>query len=560
MSRRETEMSNSNSDTGHEGRRPLFEPRETIYNDALEGRQFDAVYFSMMVFACLIALLGLLLNSPAVIIGAMLISPLMGPILACGLALTTAEGALGKKAARNLVLSVMETLLIAALATYLSPLRDATPEILARTNPNLMDLLIAFFSGLAGTVALASRKSAFTILPGVAIATAVMPPLAVAGYGISTRQWSIAGGALMLFITNFAAIVLSASIVFLLLGFRPRAERIGTEHRLLVRWRIVIAAVVVVAISFPLMRTLTRAVHESKLRNQIRAALRTEFRKADQQLDSLDVEIRKTGVRVDASVQTAHYIEPHEISSLQEKLAKSIGAPVDLTIQQLQLARKPTDPAQIIRDVIAAGVVRPAKAEKHTNAAVEFGNLQERIEKSLDGVMKDTGLTAIRVQGVRAERDGAITLNVSAQAPQFTAAQMWQVAAAAIGEQIDAPVNLRATIAIIGSRSLVHYRGTAEKPSAKELRSLRALLEQPQPGAVSFAFAASANTDPSLAQSRIAYLRSILTSGPADLEPSAPTEDNSVVVVPMQTVAVQAGTATAPQNASTPETKKPTTP
>ena len=97
----------------------------------------------MLIFACLIALMGLLLNSPAVIIGAMLISPLMGPILACGLALTIAEWSLGKKSVRNLVLSVVEVVLIATIATHLSPLREATPEILARTNPNLMDLLIA---------------------------------------------------------------------------------------------------------------------------------------------------------------------------------------------------------------------------------------------------------------------------------------------------------------------------------------------------------------------------------------------------------------------------------
>src|SRR5512141_1198584 len=122
----------------------LFKSPDTVYDEAYEGRRFDAVYFTMLIFACLISLMGLLLNSPAVIIGAMLISPLMGPILACGLALTTAEWQLGKKAGRNLALSVCEVILVAVLATHLSPLREITPEILARTNPNLMDLLIAF--------------------------------------------------------------------------------------------------------------------------------------------------------------------------------------------------------------------------------------------------------------------------------------------------------------------------------------------------------------------------------------------------------------------------------
>lgn len=124
--------------------RELFRPATEIYQDAQESRQFDVVYFAMLVLACLIALLGLLLNSPAVIIGAMLISPLMGPILACGLALTAADWDVGQKAARNVALSVAEAIIIAALATKLSALRQATPEILARTNPNLMDLLSRF--------------------------------------------------------------------------------------------------------------------------------------------------------------------------------------------------------------------------------------------------------------------------------------------------------------------------------------------------------------------------------------------------------------------------------
>ena len=95
---------------------------------------------------------------------------------------------------RNLVLSVAEVVLIATIATRLSPLREQRRKFWLG-HPNLMDLLIAFFSGLAGTVALASRKTAFTILPGVAIATAVMPRLAAVGYGIGTRQWTVASGA-----------------------------------------------------------------------------------------------------------------------------------------------------------------------------------------------------------------------------------------------------------------------------------------------------------------------------------------------------------------------------
>jgi uncharacterized membrane protein len=109
--------------------RKLFRPAVQIYQDAHEGRQFDVAYFVMLVLAGLIALLGLLLNSPAVIIAAMLISPLMGSILACGLALTAADWDVGKKAARNVALSVVQVIVIAVLATRLSPLREVTSEI-----------------------------------------------------------------------------------------------------------------------------------------------------------------------------------------------------------------------------------------------------------------------------------------------------------------------------------------------------------------------------------------------------------------------------------------------
>ena len=242
--------------------RAHFRPVEDIRADLDDSRQFDGFYFLMLVMSCLIALLGLLVNSPAVIIGAMLISPLMGPILACGLAFASTDWDLGRKALRNAALSVVEAVAIAALATRLSPLREVTPEILARTNPNLMDLLIAFLSGLAGTLALTSRKGGLTIVPGVAIATAVMPPLATAGFGLATGQWSIGWGGFMLFFTNLTAIVISAAAVFFAAGLRPHAQ---ADH-LVVRYRVLIAAGVLLLLSVPLVRTLHTAAQQARLR------------------------------------------------------------------------------------------------------------------------------------------------------------------------------------------------------------------------------------------------------------------------------------------------------
>ena len=256
--------------------RELFRPTAEINKEADESRQFDVVCFAMLVLSSLIALLGLLLNSPAAVIGAMLISPLMRPILACGLALTAGDWDIGKKAARNVALSVAEAIVITALATHLSPLREVTPEIMARTNPNLMDLLIALFSGVAGTLALASRKTAMTILPGVAIATALIPPLATIGYGIGTAQWPIASGALMLFLTNFAAIVLSAGLVFLLIGVRPQSAVADRRH-FIARYRIAIAVLVLLGLSVPLMRTLERSSRGASPDRDFNSAEKTTF-------------------------------------------------------------------------------------------------------------------------------------------------------------------------------------------------------------------------------------------------------------------------------------------
>ena len=190
------------------------EQRLTIYQSMLESSHMDIEYSSLLLLAGLIALFGLLENSAAVIIGAMLISPLMNPILSAALALLLGDGKMGKRAAIVLAVSIAAVIGITWLVALTVPLKQATPEILARTQPNLLDLFIALLSGLAGTLALRNSSVAMTILPGVAIAVAVIPPLSVVGYGLSTGQDSIAGGAFLLFVTNLVSIIISAVVVF----------------------------------------------------------------------------------------------------------------------------------------------------------------------------------------------------------------------------------------------------------------------------------------------------------------------------------------------------------
>lgn len=185
----------------------------------------DLVYWLQIFFSAGIATLGLVLNSSAVIIGAMLISPLMAPILSQGLALATGDLTLGIRSFANLFFSTLLGVGVAFVLVALLPFKNQTPEILARTAPNTLDLVIALFSGAIGSIATCKKvKGVVTSIPGVAIAVALMPPLCIVGYGIgfavsveAEKGLEIAGGGGLLYLTNLVAITFTAMLVFLFL-------------------------------------------------------------------------------------------------------------------------------------------------------------------------------------------------------------------------------------------------------------------------------------------------------------------------------------------------------
>ena len=194
--------------------------RSRVYAQVYQTAEFSSLsYWLDIVFSAGIAALGLVINSPAVIIGAMLISPLMGPIMATGLGLAAGDLYLAVKAIANLIASIALAVGLSAFIVWLLPFHSITQEILARTNPNLLDLAIALFSGLAGSVAVSRTGggNGVTTLPGVAIAVALMPPLCTLGFGLgSNANTTIMAGAGLLFLTNLVAIVASALSCFCL--------------------------------------------------------------------------------------------------------------------------------------------------------------------------------------------------------------------------------------------------------------------------------------------------------------------------------------------------------
>ena len=177
-----------------------------------EGITFRGTNLWVLIFAILVASVGLNVNSTAVIIGAMLISPLMGPIVGIGFGVATAEVGLVRRGLKNLFIAAGLSLLVSALYFRLTPLTDAGSELLARTQPTAWDVLIALFGGAAGAVGL-TRRSRGNAIPGVAIATALMPPLCTAGYGLATAHWNYLFGALYLFFINSVFISLATFLV-----------------------------------------------------------------------------------------------------------------------------------------------------------------------------------------------------------------------------------------------------------------------------------------------------------------------------------------------------------
>ncbi len=187
---------------------------ESIKNDI----DFQGYNVWILIFSILIASIGLNVNSGAVVIGAMLISPLMGPILGVGLSLGINDWATMKRSLRNFAIMFTVSIITSTLYFVLTPLEDAQSELLARVRPTLLDVFVAFIGGLAGILA-ANRKIKSNVVPGVAIATALMPPLCTAGYGIANGEWSFFLGAFYLFLINSIFISLATFVIVRFLKF-----------------------------------------------------------------------------------------------------------------------------------------------------------------------------------------------------------------------------------------------------------------------------------------------------------------------------------------------------
>lgn len=219
--------------TRHFDLRQEKEDEEETIESLKKGVEFRGTNLWVLIFAIFLASLGLNTNSTAVIIGAMLISPLMGPIMGFGLGLGIADFDLVKRSLRNYLTATLFSVVTATIYFLISPISEAQSELLARTSPTIYDVLIAFFGGLAGIVA-GSTKSKGNVIPGVAIATALMPPLCTAGFGLATGNLSYFLGAFYLYFINTVFISLSTYIVVRVLKY-PNKEFLDKKRAMVVR-------------------------------------------------------------------------------------------------------------------------------------------------------------------------------------------------------------------------------------------------------------------------------------------------------------------------------------
>ena len=204
---------------------------EEIRTRLLDGGQITGTNMCVLVCAMIIASVGLNVSSTAVIIGAMLISPIMGSILASAYASVSADYPLLRQHTIGFGMQIAISVTAAAIYFFLSPIKEPTVELLARTSPSFFDVLIAFFGGLAGIIGQTRLDKANTVIPGVAIATALMPPLCTCGYSIANGRWDMLLGAGYLFIINAYFIFLSASIILSVLKIPKMKELTEKEWR-----------------------------------------------------------------------------------------------------------------------------------------------------------------------------------------------------------------------------------------------------------------------------------------------------------------------------------------
>ena len=311
------------------------EQEQLILKELSDAAEVHTPFFVLMASSTVIATFGLLLDSPAIIIGAMLVAPLMTPIFSLSVALIRGRTILMRRALLVELYGVVIAVLVATLIGLLMPEPEPTHEVLARMNPTLLDLAVALAAGLAGSFSL-TREEISPALPGVAIAVALLPPLAVVGLGVSMRRWDVAGGALVLFLANFVAIHLVSAAVFYLSGL---AHHVVERNPKILLKNFGAAVVILIVMVVFLGVQLSQLVSGERINRIARTTLDQQVKMIEgAKLSEVDVNCSVSHCRIVATVETPQVFEPPLVGGIENVLTSQLGTEVTLVIRSMALS------------------------------------------------------------------------------------------------------------------------------------------------------------------------------------------------------------------------------
>jgi len=310
-----------------------------IYRSMRRGSQPSTDFFVLITLASAIASLGLLLDSPAVIIGAMLVAPLMSAILGMGLSIVEGDQRFFWRALSTTLRGMFLAILTGFLVGLVVPGPSLTQEILSRANPTLLDLGVALISGAAAAYAV-SRRDVPAALAGVAIAAALAPPLTTVGIGLRLQRWWIAGGALLLFLTNMVSIVAAGGLMFFLLGFRPEPHEPGRS--VILKRGVRSIALLLLLVTIPLAILTGQSLQQVHLHQAIESALYADVEQVPGaelvrwQIGAVDED---GTLQLDVTIRVPHTLAFQDARDFQERLATALDRPVALSLSIVPTTR-----------------------------------------------------------------------------------------------------------------------------------------------------------------------------------------------------------------------------
>ncbi len=383
-----------------------------IIESITKNVEFKGPNLWALIFAILIASIGLNVNSTAVIIGAMLISPLMGPILGIGLGIGISDFTLIKRGLNNLAIATFISVATSAVYFYFTPLHNASSELLARTNPSIWDVFIAFSGGIAGTVA-TSRKEKSTVIPGVAIATALMPPLCTAGYGLSSGNWYYLAGALYLFFINSVFICTATFIIVTLLKIPTvefETERTKKRVRRYMLWIVIITFLPSIYLAYNIVK-------KSIFENNANEFVSKELNFANIQILSKTLQYNRLDTNEISLLLIGNELSNETIDTLRHKLPLYRLNNTKLVISQGLNAKQQIDLSQIRASILEDVFSRQseqagAKQQQGSDSAASIALLRQEL-KVLFPSVRNYSISRSLFFNVDSVRTDTITLFVA---------------------------------------------------------------------------------------------------------------------------------------------------